>query len=153
MCGPAMMLVGAGLSAASSVIGGMQTSANAKTEAQFNRRQAGLERLSGAYDIKNLDRKGQRLQGEQIAAIGASGTTMGGSNLDLLADSAKEVELDKGAIRWNTAIKAKNYEYQAKVDDQNAKQAMIGGYMGAAVPLIQAGTKLTSAYYTPFQTA
>lgn len=156
MCGPAMAIIGGVFSAVGSIVGGMGQSAalkaqaeSAKAQAAFNRRQADAETLKGSTDIL-LQRRGvERILGTQQTAFGAGGIQSDtGTASEIQVSSQSEAEMDRQAIRFGRDLTASNYQYKAKIDEMNAKAykqqakfAMLSGFIGA-------GTSLVSAFPT-----
>ena len=123
---------GALIGAAGSLFQGMAQASAYKAEAKGLEYQAQAERSAAGYEAGRLDERGRRLTSQQVTAFSAEGVSIAsGSPAQVILDSKTEVELDKGAIRFNAEAKARNLEYQAKVAKMNAKSAVIGGVFNA----------------------
>ena len=132
----AATLISAGVSAAGAMMQSQQAAAQMQMQADMHKRQAFLERESGAHEAELATRQGERIAGAQRAGLAASGIDLGtGSALDSQVDSAIEVQRDVDAIRWNANIKADNEKYKAKEAKYNAKQEKKAGYLNAASSL------------------
>lgn len=146
MCGPALGLVGAVVSAAGSIYSGLAQSASYKAQAQGLEYQAQAESEKGSYESARQAEQNARLTGKQVTAIAASGVDLYGSPVDVVADSRREGELDKQAIRHGAQFRANLARYEASVARSNATSAKIGGFIGAAAPLINGMTGLGNPY-------
>lgn len=83
MCGPALPLVGAGVAAAGSIVGGLAANAQAKYQAKIAEQNAAMEREAGQQELQNtreaaLDhyRKVGQMKGAQRARAAAGGVSV-----------------------------------------------------------------------------
>ena len=79
----------------------------------------------------------------QRAAIAQSGTGMDGSNLDVLGQSAQNLELDALNVRYGGLLNAKGYNDRSALGSQQASayrtaadDATSAGYIGAAASVL-----------------
>ena len=143
----AATLISAGVTAAGAMMQSQQQQSQLQMQADMHKRQAFLERESGAHEAELANRQGDRVAGAQRAGLAASGLDLGsGSALDSQVDSAIEVQRDVDAIRWNAQIKADNEKYKAKEAKYNAGQVKKAGYLEALAPLINGAAKLQGAF-------
>lgn len=70
--------------------------------------------------------------GATVAGYGASGVTMDGSPLDVLAESASSAERDRQTVLYKGQLQAAGYEDQAQLDRTSASNALTQGYFDAA---------------------
>ena len=119
------MAGGTALSAYSTIQGGKEAAETGKIQQQQLENEAKSEQLAG-LDESGLKRKeGRALTASQIAAISASGGGMVGSNLVLMAESAKNVEMDASIISRNADLRAKSLRQQgawARYEGQLARR-------------------------------
>lgn len=101
---------------------------NAKV-AERNRR-AVLAQTDNEIVDQNI--KNRRMLGTIRAAYGANGFEMGGSPMDVIADTTLEQSLDVAKIRYQGAMKAEGYSEQATLFRMEAKAAKTAGMFGAA---------------------
>jgi hypothetical protein len=139
MCPPVLAVVGALTTAASSIAGGMAQSNAAEANAAIQRRQAMIETMAGQREANRKSEQIDQVAARQRASYAASGVLVDGSPTDVIADTRREGQLDVAAIEWNARLKSGNLSYQAQVSDMNAKQARVGGFMGALAPIIGLG--------------
>lgn len=150
MCGP----IGIGaLKAAGSIYSGYASAAsyngqaaafNAEKKAQLY--QAQSEVNAGSYESAIKLDEGKRLLGKQVTGLAATGVDVAsGSAADIITDSASNVNMDVAAIRHNWQDKANLSTYaakiaklNAKVAKNNARSAVIGGYISAATNMAEA---------------
>lgn len=105
------------LGVAGSVVGGMAQ------QGQMNA-QAKVAQQAGAFNAQRIREQGHQALGAMRAAVGKSGFQMEGSPLDVLAQSAGDVEMDAEAARHQGAVQAATYKAAGK-------GAMWGGVFGA----------------------
>ncbi len=141
-------------SMAFSVMGAI-SDANSKSQAyesqaewnQYNaaiqRQNAGAALQQSASEQARQNRQARRVMGEQRAAAAQSGTGFGGSNADLLDQSATLAELDMLNIAYEGQMRARGYEIQAqgedysrKVNRRNAGNAKTAGIFSAGRSLL-----------------
>ena len=92
---------GAGLSAVTSILGGVMAMQQAKGEAKF------LKAL-GEIEAEDFRRETRRLLGEQLVAFAAAGVDPTvGTPLDVLGDTVAERELGALRIRFGRRMQAK----------------------------------------------
>ena len=107
--------------------------------AKVARMNAEIARQQGVAAVEAQQREGARAMGRAMAAYGASGVQMdSGSPVDVLVDSARNIELDRLTVQYNYALKAVGYESDAKMDLLGAKSARTSSYIKAANQLMGA---------------
>jgi len=142
-----MMAIGAGMQAGASILQGFMGSKQKKNEAAVAKYNAAVKRQevkSIEYQTKFLQGRqaeaGARVQGELKAAIGGSGiVSTQGAPMLALALQKSESDLENYMIGFEgmaAADRAENealqYDMQKQFARIGAKQAMIGGFLGAA---------------------
>lgn len=129
---PTLLLVSAGLSAASSLFAGyaqmQQENANAAA-AEANAKETG--RQLAAEDVV-AERQQRAMVGETLAAVGSSGQTLSGSALDVTRQNLVESEYERLVGRRQRAMEIDNLKYEASAAKSRGKQAMFGGILSAA---------------------
>jgi len=134
-----MGIIGALISGLGSMMGAMAQANAYKQQAALHRRQAQAERQKGAYESQRNERKIKRATGSQRAAFAASGLQLdSGTALDVMSDTAAEMDLDTQAIRYGSVLRSGNEEMSARIAKSNASAAMIGGVAGFISPMISA---------------
>jgi hypothetical protein len=101
----------------------------------------------GAYDELRQRRQNSILQGEQRAALAASGVEIdSGSGLEIQEASAREGEQDAAVIRfnaereaWGYGVQATNYRNAASAARAQGRNAMTAGIIGAGTSLLSVG--------------
>ena len=129
------MAGGSALSAYSTIKGGEQAAetGEAQQAAFEGEAQAGV--MAGAEASRLKREEGRRLTASQIAAVSASGGGLVGSNLVIMAESARRVEMDALTIERNAQIRAKSLRtrgefarYEGQVARRSARiRALAGG--------------------------
>lgn len=100
--------------------------------------------LSESAAAQNAQRrKARQILGEQRAGIAQSGTGFGGTNADIMEQSATLAELDALNLAYEGDMKSRSYLAGATLEDasasanrRNAKTARTSGYLGAAKSLL-----------------
>ena len=133
MCLP---MIGGIVSAVGSIYSGMAQSAAYKAEAQAKKYEAQALAEQGSYESKQYSDKVKRVTGQQVTATAASGVDITGTPSDVIVDSNTEGQMDVMAIRRNAQFKSNLANYEAKIAKMNAKQAKVGGVIGAISPLV-----------------
>jgi hypothetical protein len=118
-----LTLLTTGLSMAAQIAQGNQAAAIANAN-------AAAVTDAASSDAAVLARRNKRIQGEARAAIGASGVTVEGSPLLVLADNEREAALQEGEILRRGVNRAKAIKYEGQVQKQQ-------GYVGAGTALLQ----------------
>lgn len=137
-----------------SVIGSIND-ANSKSDAyesqaQWNQYNATIQRQNAdvalqqsASEQGRQNRRARQILGEQRAGVAQSGTGFGGSNADLLDQSATLAELDMLNIAYEGQMRARGHEIQAQGDEyssrvnrRNAKNAKSAGLFSAGKSLL-----------------
>lgn len=142
------------VSTAFSVIGAISDS-NSRAESREN--EAAWRTYNATIDRQNADaslqasaaeqarqnRSARRVLGEQRASVAQSGTGFGGSNLDILDQSATLAELDMLNIAYEGQMRARGFNLQAEggewsagVERNNARNARRAGVFSAGRSLL-----------------
>lgn len=151
MCAPALPLIAAGLTAASSLAGGIGAMQQANYKAKVAERNAAMEREAGQQEIENTRtealnhyRKIAQMKGAQIARAAANGVSVDyGTAADVVADTEMLGREDVGRIYQQgyqnlrgRDIGASNYEAEANASRASGKMAMIGGVLDAGSSIL-----------------
>lgn len=99
--------------------------------AQVARINADLVRRQAVIDVTRIRRTGAKVIGAATAAYGASGVAAEGSALDVLAESAMQVEFDVQMTKWNASVQAISLENQARLQESAATNAMTGAVLSS----------------------
>lgn len=152
MCEPTTMLIAAtAITAAGSVVGGINQNNQAKYQAQVANQNAALERNSandararGAIEEQRQYRRTAQLLGVQRAALASNGVEVDfGSAADLQTDTKTIGWEDAATIRENTVREARGFEINAyndvakgKAARAQGKAALIGGIFNAGSTIL-----------------
>lgn len=152
---PYLTVGSAVVSAFGAIASGDQASQNADAQAAAANYNATVQRQQAdqALAVANADeerqrRAGRAVLGQQRAAIAESGGGFGGSAFDIMSDSATAAELDALNIRYQGQLQSRGFRAQAGLSDyeaamarSNARQARIGGYIGAGAALLSGAAR------------
>jgi hypothetical protein len=137
-----MSAVGA-LSQANAASKNAKAQANvARYNAEVSRQQSQTALQVSAAQQEEQRRKNVQILGNQRAAAAQSGLGFGGSNADILDQSATLSELDRLNIAYEGEMRSRGFStqstldtYQSGVYDRNAKDAKTAGLFGAATAI------------------
>lgn len=118
----AAVVGGAGLSAYSTLEGGKEAADMGKlTQEQLNEEAKAAEQ-AGNYESREKRKEAARAKAGQIAQISANGGLLTGSNLVLVADTAKEYESDAIVIARNYKMEASRLRIAGSMAAYEGKQ-------------------------------
>lgn len=143
------MCVATALMATSAAIGAVGAITNSQSEAsadKYNARIAEQNAVGAMQQAQSTallqQEQARRSIGATTAAYGASGVTMSGTPLDVLANSAATAERDRQNIMYKGQLQAAGYLDQASLDRASATNALNQGWMKAAGILTSGGSKV-----------
>lgn len=133
---PALLIASTAMSAIGSIQQGNATASAARYNEAIEYRNATISRQQARAEADQKRKESLKQLGAARAGYAASGVTMDGSPLDVLASSASEAELDRQNILYRGELAALGYEDSAYLYGQRASNARTAGYMGAASALL-----------------
>lgn len=128
--------LGKGLSLGSSILGGFGAMQIGNEEAGAYEYNANLALEQEKVDLDKLSREETILGGEQRAGYLKAGVTLSGSALDVMVQSASQVELDKQITHYNAQSKADMYNYEAQVAKNQGKFKMGESLLSGGIGLL-----------------
>jgi hypothetical protein len=120
------------LMSGSSLLQGLGQSQANSANAEISKVQAKQARLNAAYNERRQREDSARLMGEQAARFGASGVAMEGTPLLVMADQARQSELEALAIRNQGKMASEGYLSEAEGYKRAASSSLMGGLLKAA---------------------
>lgn len=165
---PALAILGTGISAASSVMGGFATSESDQYRAAIAENNAVLAKQDATWAIQSGETQAVNKGMEVRAKVGAEKASQGGSGIDVNSGSAAAVRtgtqslgmLDAMTIRSNAARQAYGYDVaaasdtaEAQLDRSAATGAIVGGVLGGTGSLISGASTIGSRFPGMFATA
>lgn len=105
--------------------------------AEANEYNAQLIMQQADFNIDRLDREETLLAGHQRALYAKAGVTLSGSPLDVMLDSASQVELDKQVMAFNAQSKANMLGYEGEVAKNQARMKMGMDLLSGAMSIAQ----------------
>jgi len=133
----ALMVVGTTMSAVSTYQQAKAASDAAKYNAELARQQAETIEKVGELEKEKLERRKRQILGQQRAAYAQAGVRVGsGSPLEVMADTAAQIELDIAAQEYNTRIGISRARTKAEIQEMYAKQYKRAGLLGAGSTLL-----------------
>lgn len=121
MCLPVLGIIGGVVSGIGAAMGAKAQAASLDAQADMKDRQAIMEREAGGVQAQRVQDQVNRTAGAQRAGFAGSGIALTGSAADVVLETAEEGALDVATVRWNSALRADNLKYEAKIDRMNAK--------------------------------
>lgn len=131
-----ILIAAAATQAIGSIAAASSQSNASRYNAQLADRNATVATQQGEVAAEQQRRVNQMRLGSIQAGYGASGVTMEGSPLDVLAESASQAELEAQNIKYNASLKAMGYGDQAALDRSSAANAETAGMYSAAGSLL-----------------
>lgn len=146
---PFLSIAAGVVGAATSVIGGVQASSEAKQQAKILEKQGQTVLTQSAAEQSRVRRAGRRVLAEQRAAIGQAGIGFGGTSRDLMLDSATDLEMDVATVGYRGQLEASGLSQQAAQERARSKSALMGGLAGGIGSLVGAAADYGAATYQP----
>lgn len=155
MCSPAALpLVAAGMSAAGSLVGGMQALAQGNYESSIARQNVRLENeranestLRGREEARNLYRRVSEVKGQQVAAMAANGIDVGyGSGLRTQQDTALLAQEDADALYRNVSERTRGFDIGASNFAAEGRAAKFRGRSAMVNSVFEAGSSLMGGF-------
>lgn len=134
-----MSSFGSLFSAAGSIFGGIEAKRSFEAQAALARQNAALSIEQAEAEAGRFQRGSRRRLGAIRAQAGASGTTLSGSVLDVLADQAAEEEENRLLILFGGEARARESTARAKILKRKGSVALTTGLLDAAGTLLSAG--------------
>jgi hypothetical protein len=92
--------------------------------------QANLERTRGRETVRRMRDEHLRFQAIQQARIAKSGVVAEGTPLEVLADTAGALELQRQDAAYESEVKAQGYERNAELERFGGRMSLLDGSMG-----------------------
>jgi len=135
----AALAAGEGLKFASTWAEGNEAEEQGKIAKSQAFQEAEAVKMSGRDEALQMRHEAERFKASQIATISANGGMLTGSALLVVAESAKNFELDALTSERNYMVNATNIqnrgilaEYEGKVAKKNARLRAFGSLLGTA---------------------
>lgn len=140
---------GAATSAVGAYSAGQQKEAADKYNAQVSENNAAMLQQQAAAESERVKDRGRRIMASQRAALSAAGVDIdSGSSVDLGYDSSIQSELDRLTTLYRGNIGATSESAQAGLYRQSARDARIGGALGAGGTLLGGLAQAGATYYS-----
>ena len=144
-----LTLAGAGLSAYSTIQGGKEAAETGELQQQMYEGEALAEAQAGMDQARFKREEGRRLMASQIAQVSASGGGMVGSNLVVMAESARNVEADALIIERNAQTRAKALRTRGSFAKYEGEMARKNARIRAAANMLNTSGTLYGMYKYP----
>jgi hypothetical protein len=116
--------------------------------AQIMQQRAYFAQQAGEFDVKNLQRAKSSMEGSQRAGYARAGvSSLSGSPLAVIADTAAQYEIDIASSRFNTQVQKMQFMSQARQDEVQAKRIRSQGRMQAFSTVLEGATNFGFNYY------
>lgn len=140
---------GAATSAVAAYSAGQQKAAADKYNAQVADNNAAMAQQQAAAESERVRERGRRVIASQRAALSAAGVDIdSGSSVDLGFDSSIQSELDRLTTLYRGDVSATGESAQAGLYRASAKDARIGGALGAGGTLLGGLAQAGATYYS-----
>lgn len=133
MCGPALGLVGAAVSAVGSMAAANAQAANHEYNARVEKINARSRRWEGLQESERISEKYEKLQGQQTAGLAKGGVDpFFGSALQIFTGTRFAEGTDQNTNYLNNESQAIAHENKAKQEEYQAKTTRQAGAINAA---------------------
>lgn len=130
-------VVGTVRGAKAAKVEGEQAKAISEYNANLDDQNAELARRNAEAEVARIRKGAKKVKSQQRAAYAASGVEVGvGSSLLVLADTAREAELDIQTARERGEIEAAGYKASATASRFTGEQAYQAGKIGASSTIL-----------------
>lgn len=130
-----MVAVGAGIGALAQVKSGIDAKKAGKMNAEIAQANAAEERRVAGINAAKQEREGRMRLGQLRTSTAAAGIELEGSALDVVAESARQEELERQAILSGGAARASSFEQTARVERKTGSAALTTGVLSAGSTL------------------
>lgn len=117
-----------------------------RANSQIAGEQSQAEAQAGAYNESAIRMKGEALEGQQVAQVGASNLQQTGTSAQVIAGSKMINEMDALQTRNNALRKAWGFQVQEASDNFQSKQASTAGDFQGAGSILTGGAKSYDEY-------
>ncbi|EBY6473955.1 hypothetical protein QF52_003346 [Salmonella enterica subsp. enterica] len=148
--GTGLAIAAGAMSAATSVLGGIQQSKANKAQASQARNQAADAESSARVQAEKIRNAALSQASEANASYAGSGVEVGeGSALKITSDIVGKGEHDAWSTIYSGENTARQLRNQANQYDSAAKNALIAGGMGAGTSILSTGAKISDGWKKP----
>lgn len=133
-------------SAAGSLSQGRSQAAIHASNANVSRQTAAAVQRQTEYAVQQNRAQADQLAGRQRVLIAKSGVDLDGSPLQVMEDTASQVQRDALAIRYAGDVRSAQADGQAALDGMQADSSLTAGYMGAGASVLSGASQLGRAY-------
>jgi len=129
-------MIGPLIQAAGTIYQGAQARATSDYNAAVAKEEAKTQDVLTDIEIARHRRSAKKLQSAQFARYGASGVTLEGSPILVMADSTADAELDEALIKFQGASKASALNREAKLQKMFGESALTASLINAGATLL-----------------
>jgi hypothetical protein len=140
--------IGAGVTAYGQRQAGKAREQAAKYNAKVAENQAIQEGMNARERARRLRMKHRRIKASQRVRTAKSGILATGSALEVMAETATNMEMELSDLRWQSDIKQADYQAQAGMSLWEGRQARRAGNIAAGASLLSGAAKGAGTYYT-----
>ena len=152
---PALPYIAAATAAASAYMQyreGQTAKKIGEQQAASRREDARILRENAEFEIEQQRKRVRRFKGTQKVSLLASGVTLEGTALDILADTEIQAQLDRDIIRRNAELAARGLEQQARISAFTGGEAATAGSIRAGSTLLASAGKFATRKKTKLLT-
>jgi len=138
-----LMAAGMGLSMAGKGMDIYSQTRAYRQQAKIFEENAAYAEANTRLELEQFNRQAEQFQSSQRAGYAKAGVELSsGSPLEVLADTAGQLELDRQIIRYRGDVEKAGWLNQARMTRHNAKTALISGILGMGGSLISSSANL-----------
>lgn len=132
-----LAMIGTGVSAASSVMSGLQAGQAQRSQAKLQQQAAIAESRAAGEEMKQKEREQSRFRSRMLAKFAKAGVAMAGTPMDALMQTAIQQERDLINMRYNTQVRQERMISEANLLKSKARGSEFAG-------VVEGGAKLLS---------
>jgi len=132
--------VSAGFKVAGAIRQGREEQAALEFNAGVARANAAAVKTSNEFDLLRMKLQGKKLRSAQAAGYAKAGVRLEGSPLDVMIESAANVELDMFIEQYNAQTQVSQLMNQASQMEKMGKRAVKNSYFNAATSLLSSAS-------------
>lgn len=144
----ALMLAGAATSAIGSITQGYAQNQQAKANAAIYEAQAQNIQTQKNITAEQYRTKQNVLRGQAITTAARGGLKISGSTANSISQSIMQLQMDNSYEQYNLDVKRNEALTNARLQRQQGKNAMWGGFLKAGTTALNAGYNYYDKYWT-----
>lgn len=145
----ALFVASAGISAVSSIAGGLSNYQTAKLQAKQYQLQSQQMDLQKEILTEQYRDKRRQFEGEAVTKAAASGVKISGSTAQSISQSLTQIGIEESRAKYNISTEQVNLNTQAKLTKAQGKQQMYASFINAGASALGSASTYKQTWGTP----